>query len=451
MRDKNNNPIYIDDNGTERLIQIVGISDNFGNGLKVNGRQAGTLFGDDIRTTRRVPISSGMWAHGLPLYGMNYSIVSSGRMYVEPDVNNAAYFDGTATIESGTSADGKIFIISKTLNRYQPGQLSYFEFTEGLKGINSTNGDFLLLFGAMRRGAAAHGLSDQIKEGVCIGFKKDGGELIHILRIYKNYEYTDDILDYNISDFEGLAIRRLEIGYLGIHPVLLYKVDPITLKENLIHKKVFESYYTSLSNPNLSLGVYIENKGNTTNLQIGNGSFQFGNYAERISSDPSGRFITDSYSIASIAVGTRVFFAAYTLPEILSMPKEINLAGLVNGNFYNSISNKLIDIEIFGASNKIFTIDIYLVPKADVVATFTYLEANINALQRAVGVAITSVNFTNAQLIGTLKVASTQIRAFKDFSSYDRLLDKDLVAVFTITNAQTVTDLDLIVNSIDLF
>jgi len=417
--------------------------------IQSTGRNTGTLFGDDIRTTRRVPVESGMWVHGLPVYGIDYEIVGSGRWYVLPDLVTPSLFDGVSVLETGTDANGKIYISSKRLNRYQPGQLSYFIFTAAWLNLLSANGDFLLLFGATLRGLASDGQFGLIKDGVVVGFKKVGGELKHIMRVYKNFQHTEEEYDFDDDELLNLKILRLEIGYLGIHPASVSKVNFKALTDELVHTVVFDQDTVSVGNPNLAASIYLENIGNTTNLEVRNGSFQVGNYSERSSPDPSSRPLFDSFEAAAISSGTDTVIAAYTVPEKLTMNKELNSAGVLNGIFRNTVANKLNTAQAKGIANKSIVLNIYLVPKTDVVATYTPLSPFINAIERATGAAIISVSLTNAIKIGALNDINTG--KFLDISNQDILLTSDLVGIITVSCAQSITDLSYIISTEDLF
>lgn len=422
---------------------------------KIAGRIPGSLFGDDSRTTRRNPVASGMWSHGLPIYGIEYTIVGSGRWFVEPDVNDANYFDGVSVFETGTDSDGKIFITSQK-NRYQPGQLSYFLFTAGFHGFDTSNGNYTMLFGAMSRGLASDGTYGDIKEGICLGFVRTNGDFKHVLRVYKNFTMvSEEILSTTIpTNAEYLKILRIEIGYLGVHPSLLYKVNYSNLTDELEHIKTYTQEYSNVSNPNMSLGVYIENEGNTTNIQIKNGSFQYGNYAERESPDPSSRKLPDSFSVASIPAATETVIACYTLPEKLTMIKELNGSGIVTGTFYNTISNRLNKIKAYAESlaGKSIEFNIYLIPSSEVVATFNYLKPNVNALQRAVPPNITSVN--PAFLVDAYKIATLNnitVPTTEDVSKENNLLRQGLVGVITAYSPNAISNLNYTIFTEDLF
>lgn len=421
--------------------------------LKINGRNTGTLFGDDIRTTSKKPVVAGMWSHGLPLNGLNITINGSGKWYIPEDSNASGFPDGISIFETGTDSDGKIFITSVE-NRYEPGSLSYFVFTMASNNIDSSNGNFVLLFGAMSRGVNTEGNYDQIKEGQVIGFIRDNGTFKHVLRVYKNFQFQEQEVDYEIGSLEYLKILRLEVGYLGIHPFLNYKVNFDNLQDELIHSYLFKQGVTSVANPNLSLGVYIENQGNTANLQISNGSLQFGNYSERPGADPSARDLIDSFESASIASGTDTVLAVYTLPELLTMYDSIDstgIAGATTRDFYNTIANKLNSIKATGTANKPIYVNVYIVPKSDVTATYTPLKPYVNALERATGAAITSVSLTNANKIGFLVLGVADKKDNEDVSSKEILLRSNQVGVITVSCSQSITDFTYTIFTSDLF
>ena len=413
-------------------------------------RNPGTLFGDDIRITRRNPVSSAMWSHGLPLHGIDSELIGTGRWYIEPDEEDNTYFDGVSTFETGTDANGKCFITSKNLNRYQPGQLSYFIYTAAFQGINDANGNYLCMIGAFLRGLASDGDFGKIKEGFGLGFKNIEGHIYHIFRVYKNFEYTEEVLPYVPDGESDLNIYRLEIGYLGIHPSILYKVNLKNLTDTLLHVKTFKQDLTSVSNPNLAIGLYLENQGNTTNIQIKNGSLQFGNYAERMSPDPSARPLQTDLSIAAIDAGTDVVIAAYTVPEKITMYKELNtIDTTLTGEFRNTIANKLLSIQAIATANKPITLNIYFVPKTDVVANFTPINPNVNVLENAIGGDITSVDLTQASKIAAI----VPINNGQNMQATERnfLLTSEIVAVITTTCTQAITDFEAILGTEDLF
>jgi hypothetical protein len=420
--------------------------------LNVNGKNTGTLFGDDIRTTRRVPVASGKYGQGLPLHAINYDIVGSGYWRI---VDDGGQLNGASEFGTGTDSNGKIYVSSKGLNRYQAGQLSYFLFTAAWKAISSTNGNFTALVGASLPGLEVDGQDGDIKEGFMFGWVREDGdtEPKPVMRVYKRFTYTQYDCVSTIEAASNLSIFQLEIGYLGIHPSMIYRVNFSTLSQDLVKKIIFEDDVTSVDDPNLAISVYIENSGNTTDISIRNGSFQYGNYAERPSPDPSARSINDNFTSASISSGTTIL-ACYTLSDKITMYKELNSSGIgsaLTDVFRNTISNKLKKIiaSAESASNKSIQFKIYLVPKADVVATFTPLNQYINVLERAIGAAITSVSLTNATVIAGFG----DIRGgdLDDVRLEEYLLTPELVGVISVSSTGNIENLDYTILTDDLF
>lgn len=443
------NPVKIQEqDGTERVIQIVGLSDSYGAGLRANGKNTGTLFGDDIRITRRVPVSSGKYCQGLPVYAVNYDIVGGGYWKI---VDDGGILNGASEFGTGTDANGKIYVSSKGLNRYQAGQLSYYLFTAAWKGLQNSNGDFVALVGASLPGLEVDGQAGDIKEGYMFGWVKESGVLKPVIRVYKRftYEQFDCVSDVDLS--KNLSIFELEVGYLGIHPAILLRVNTTKLIQELVKKVLFEKDVTSVDDPNQAISVYIENKGNTTNIGIRNGSFQYGNYAERESADPSARPITDSYSIPSISSGNDTVVACYTISDKITMDKELNSSGTLQGEFRNTLTNKLKKVIAAGQSgaNKLVIFDVYIVPKQDVNANFTVLNPNINLLERAVDTDIISVDLTNANKI--VELSDIRLGATEDVRLEEYLLTPDLVGVLTVSSVNTINDFRYTIVTEDLF
>lgn len=419
--------------------------------IKINGKSPGTLFGDDMRITRRVPVASGKYSQGLPLHAINYSINGSGYWKI---VDDGGQLNGASEFGTGTDADGKIYISSKGLNRYQAGQLSYYLFTSAWKAISSANGDFVALVGASLPGLAIDGQDGDIKEGFMFGWIRESGTLKPVFRRYKRFTPTDYDCVSTVEAASNLSIFELEVGYLGIHPSLIYRVNQYTLAQDLVKEIIFEQDVTSVDDPNMAISVYLENLGNTTNIAIRNGSFQYGNYAERESADPSARAINDSYSVASVAAGTDTVIACYTVEDKIDMYSELTSTGIVGATintFRNTLTNKLKKIIASAESiaNKPITFTIYLVPKTDVVATFTSLNPQINILERAVGGAITSVSLANATIIAQL--ADIRGGDKDDVRQEEYLLTPELVGVITLTSTNTISNFTYTILTEDLF
>lgn len=417
--------------------------------ILANGKSTGTLFGDDYIQTKRSPIGSGKYSQGLPIHSANILINGSG--YWE-NVNVATVINGASEFGTGTDVDGKIYVSAKNLNRYEAGQLSYYLLTSAWNGISESNGDFIALVGASQAGLLSDGQEGDIKEGYMFGWKRTGEDIRAIVRVYKGFSFTDYPTDLVFpSATENLKIFQFETGYLGIHPLLLYLVDTEILQQKLLAKVVFNQKVTSVNNPDLAISVYVENLGNTSNITVRNGSFQYGNYSERESPDASSRRWLDSFNSASVASGTDTVLAVYQVPEKVDMYSRIDSIGTSINEFRNTVSNRLnlVDAVATSAANKPISINVYLVPKADVTATYTAVNPYINVLERATGANITSVSLANATKIVNLP----DIRSdhFRDVQKYNFLLNTELVGVITVSSTNTITDLEYTLNTEDLF
>lgn len=433
--------------------QPVSIVDKDGvPGIIVNGRRPGTLFGEDSRTVSKNPSKSGNWCHGLPLHLVQATIVGSGRFYIPEDENATGYPDGVALIETGTDANGKCFI-TLDHNRYQSGDLSYFIYTLGTRGLTEANGDFTLMYGAFGRGTVTDGTFDQIKEGVVFGFKQVSGTLSHFFRRYKNYEPSvDEIIPYNESELRNLKILRQELGYLGIHPATINKVNFDNLTDELQHAFKFDREDTYISNPNLGLGFYVENQGNTTNIQISNGSYNYGNFSLRRFFDASARPLFDSLNIASIPSGNNNIIAAYRVPDKLTMYNSLSSGGVTTTrDFVNTVTNRLKYAKVTGIANKPIFVYSYIIPASDDNSTYTPLSPFVNAMERAIGADLNVTTLANAIVASLLIIDTTSRKDSQSYDNEDLQLRPNVVAVVAVSCAQSVTDFTYLFSSEDTF
>lgn len=417
--------------------------------ILANGKQTGTLFGDDSRQTKRNPVTSGKYSQGLPLFAAN--IVINGSGYWE-NIKVGGILNGVSEFGTGTDIDGKIYVSAKNLNRYEAGQLAYYLLTSAWNGVSESTGDFVALVGASQPGLVSDGQEGDIKEGYMFGWKRTGDDIRAIIRVYKGFNFTDYPTDLVFpSATENLKIFQFETGYLGIHPLLLYVIDVESLQQKLLAKVSFNQKVTSVNNPDLAISVYMENLGNSTNVTVRNGSFQYGNYAERISPDASSRRWLDSYSAGAVGSGVDTVLAVYQVPEKVNMYSKIDSVGTTTSEYRNTVSNRLnlVDAVATSAANKPISINVYLVPKADVVATYTPVNPFINVLERATGASITSVSLANADKI--VNLPDIRDDHFRDVEKYNFLLTTELVGVVTVSSTNAIADLEYTLNTEDLF
>ena len=424
----------------------------------VNGKIAGSFFGDNFVITERRPICSAKWSQGLPTFDCKTTWTGlGGELKVLDDLNTAGKYDGVLSISTLTGANRGLFWTSNKKNRYLPGHLSFFGYTWSWHNIANANGDFEALVGAFLRGAVSLGASATIKEAICFGYVRVSGVTKFVLRVYKNYTKVLEKEIPNIGlNFENLNIFEHQIGYYGIHPSIIWWFDSANKQHKLFDYTPFNQAYTSVADPNFSVGAWLQNTTNTVPIEIRNGSIEFGNYNTRNEPfDASARPCIDDIKIASLAVDPvdtdgSGFLAAYRVLDVVSMPKKVNALGVTNANFESAISNQLININASAiiAANRIVTLNVWFVPVADVTATFTLINPDENVLAKAT---TATVNFANARLLAKFPVTANSLPI--DVSQFQYLLSNGTVAVLSLisSSATTVTDINIILNTRDLF
>ncbi len=460
-----NNPKTIGD----KFIQIVAISDVDGNVItpakstdsgamnvniaSVNGKVSGSFFGDNFVTTNRIPTYAAKWSQGLPVHEFDLTIENGAKWEVVPDAVTSGLFDGSCRFKLSGLNKSKIFATTKKKNRYLPGHLSYFGYTITWNGVDSANGDFVMLVGAINRGPS--GSSGDIRDGMVLGIVRESGVTKKVVRFYKNFTiYYEKILSECTINCETLNIFEHQVGYYGIHPSVLWYFNKDLRQHELLSYDKVESVLTTVSDPNLSWGVYLKNDGNTAALEMYCGSMEFGNYTNRPELfDASARILVDEINIASIAVDSNDtdgsgFLAAYKVPETVSMISEVSVSN-VYSNFNNTISNQLLSIQGVGTASRPITLNIYMLDESDVTATFTALKQGVNVLQRALSA---TVNHANRQLAMQFTLISTSGLPV-DVKNFGLLLMPKKVAVFTLTSAlsTTATNVNVLLQTQDLF
>ena len=411
-----------------------------------NGKNAGTLFGDNIISASRYAVGSGKYSQGLPVHAVNYKIVGSGYWQV---VNDGTP-NGASEFGTGTDANGKIYLSSKGLNRYYEGYLSYYLFTALWQGIQSANGDFIALVGASLPGLAVDGQDGDIKEGFMFGWKRVSGVLTSIVRKVKGFTPLDYTCEGDVDQCENLQIFDMNVGYLGIHPFLLYRVNFDTMIQDLVKKIKFEQDTTSVNDPNMAISVYLENITNTTNIFVRNGSFNYGNIQSvGRTSDPSARELADNYTNASIPSGTDTVLRIYTVPDKVTMHSRLDSGGTTQSEFRNTIRNKLKKIIAVAESGSVkpISVSIYLIPIADVSgANFQPINPYVNVLYSS---DIGTVSLANA--IKIVELGDIRQGAKDDVRLEDYLLDGSLAGVITVSSAGTINNMRYTIITEDQF
>lgn len=426
---------------------------------KIGGRIMGDGLGNDLRVTRKVPVLSTKYNQGLPLHAIDYSFLNGGY-WETPEIGGK--FNGVSEIGSTTDPNGFAFITAKGLNRYQAGQPGYLNETLAFLGIEEADGDFECLAGVFLRGLVVDAEFDQIDNAICWGYIWDGVSAAK--RVFRVYKGGVIIKETDAPDWKGdvtfdryvkdnLHIFELDYAYLGIYPPKLSIYDEDVSEMRNLHTQKFERDTTYVNDPNMTVGVYIKNNGNTSNIRVRNGSLQLGNYAERQAPDPSGRELIDEIDRASVALGDDTFIAAYSIPTKINMYSKIDSTMLPTLSEYkNTIANQLLSVETFGvhqSSNKRAVLNFYFINAADVTGgTFLPINEGVNVLHRSD--VQPTYNLADATKFARINVLNGVISE-KDVKLKEILLRPDIIALVTMTSDVIVTGLNVLLDTIDQF
>lgn len=424
---------------------------------KIGGKTAGNGFLDDFSVTKKTPRQSAKWNEGLPVYAVDYSLTETAYWKV---VEEGGQLNGVSEFSAGTHPDALCLISSKQLNRYQAGQKSYQLFTTAFGGIDQANGDYEALIGMVLRGLEEDAEFDQIITGIQFGYKKVGTQTDLIFRVTKNKVVTHEIVSdswdgevpFGQIEKSNLNIFDLMFGYLGIDPTTLNVWDAVEQKLKQLHYQTYEQDTTNVSNPNLAIGVYIKNNGNTNPITIRNGSFQFGNFSDRAAPDPSARPLITTFERATVAAGATTALAAFRVPTKITMIKELNALGIVTDTFRNTINNQLISAKIFAALqniNKPAVINFYFTPVSNLTGvTWNVLRANRNLLERSDTFTITDRNLL--EFFAAFDIISGRFNS-EDVEKKQIELLPGIAAVVEYDSDSAATDLFAILDTLDLF
>jgi len=306
-------------------------------------------------------------------------------------------------------------------------------------------------------GLGSDGQFDQIKEAQCWGYVRENGVTKMVFRTYKDFqianEYEIPAKHFEKVNLDNLNIFIQHLGYLGIHPAELYAYDA---DRDMADRVVFYPYdqdTTSILDPNLALGVYLKNNGNTVNIGIRNGSIQFGNYAkQRPQPDASARAISDSFEVATVASGTDTIISAYAIPEKANMVYRLDSGGTLTREFRITQTNRLKSLIATAVSNRDTYLNIYIVPRSQVStvgAVFVPLNPEFNILERAVDGDVTLNSPLQTQQLVFRGRIDTGLSA--DVLESNFQIDANTVAVLTVTNRRDATDVAYTVFTEDLF
>lgn len=270
-----------------------------------------SIFGDKIIATRKPHISA-QFQYQLASYEGDPEIVGTGTIVRE---------DSMLKLRTGTDADGSASLKSNVFLRYIPGHQCYGLFTcyfnsntntKQEMGINDQQNGFLLCY-----------------NGVDLSLVK-----------YRNGVETIYPIDKSVV-FEGydptkLNVYHLSYGYLGAAPCSIEVMNPQGTFE-LLGKIEYpnSSTETHIAQTHLPLTAKCTNVGNTTNTELGIGSFEAGivdgGFIQGSIGDPTARHFTKGEHKTAFVSGSIIAFrskATYSSIEnrISSLLKLISVS-----------------------------------------------------------------------------------------------------------------------------
>jgi len=399
----------------------------------INGKPQGTVFGADIVATQEKASISGKWDIGVNLVGSDAVITSTGYVKVKDD-------ESLLVFGAGTASDGAIMYSSLRRIRYEPGTPIYAKFTTAFPELSESNGDYIVGLGLI--------------EGFEAG---DNGISIYQRRVDNSLEYGIVVMRNGLTNYfpyngelppnpENLNIYRIEWGYLGIAPFNIYWRDTENEKWVRFHRQVFSQKVTSVTKPDLPVGAFAINQGNTTDIKITNGSFEAGTIGSGETADTGARKKKKKKTFVGTS-GTDNLIFAFRNPEDVTMYDGIDISGTPTTRvFRNSIASQLLEVGLGVLdNNKIVDIEVVIVNSEDLgAATWTPAELGYSVLEISEDVA---------------PIAGRTIEIFtrgKDESDEKHILTLDLLlpgqtALFVYTTASVDFDFASFIKFQDLF
>ena len=400
----------------------------------INGKPSGTSFGADfVVATEKAELAS-KWEQGIPLKSLAIDLQLTSRLLVTPD-------EVTLQLETGTDPAAFGYVYSQQRIRYEPGVPGYLKFTFAADPDNH-NGDYESAFGL---------LCPQC--GYAIAKRVVGG--VEKMQFLLRNKGVDEYFDFNGDpfpegqDIENLNIYRIDYGFLGIDTTRLFVRDIANSKWVKLHEQSYPQRTTSVNTPNLPVGAFVKNNGNTANVMILNGSVQAGNIDGRIGVDPSAR--QKAYEIdKSVSGDTDGTVFAFRNDTTMEGYDSIDSAGVTTTRIFpNTIASLLKKIKgtTDGAQNVI--VNLYITTIDNIISgTFTPIELGYSVLDVSED-AIIDLNAPETELLDSFPL--TKVDSYRETVLAEaNLLRPGQVAIFTYTT-QAGTDLTWFISYEDLF
>jgi len=399
----------------------------------INGKPQGTVFGVDMIVDEEIPQVKAKWDMGL---NPTSQAIIIGTGYAKVTTNQT-----TLELGTGTDADGAIKIKSQKRIRYSPGSAIYGTFTAAFPKLEDSNGDYTM----------GLGLYD-FNEGYLLAQRRRGDILEYGFILINNgnelFVPYNGILPIDPVDLNNLVIYRLETGYLGTAPTNIYWRDTVNEIFKRYHRQVYNQRTTSVLKPDLPVGAFVRNEGNTNNLTLLNGSYVAGTIGGNFEFDVSARPQTYERDL-SAPPGTDLTLFAFKNEEIVSMVGQVDITGIPTfRDFNNSVASQLLEVKLAALdNNKLVNVDLYIADISDIISgTFTPIKLGSSILEVSEDAVI---DLTNAEKLEGYRLVKDGQNPDPVISTFD-LLFPGKVAIFVYTTTSVTFDLSVFIKYQDL-
>lgn len=399
----------------------------------VNGKPQGTVFGVDMVVGQEKVAISGKWDMGLQLDGLIREFIGTGYLKIT---------DGEETIElgTGTDADGESKVYSLNRVRYEPGAPLFMDYTVAWPKLEDSNGDYTM----------GVGFYDGV-DGFVQGHRRRTDALEYGFILYRGgvetwFPANGPIMPLN---YNNLNIHRLDGGYLGVAPTNLYVRNTLEELFLRLHRQTYEQRTTNVKTPDLPVGAFVRNEGNTNNVVLLNGSFKAGTINGGQKEDPSAVVNTYDRTFAAGAGIDQTIFAfrndmevdMYTYVDINETPTTSLLK--------NTIAAQLKQVKLAVLdNNKNVVIDLYVTSIDDITSgTFTPVDLGRSVLKVSEDAV---VDLTNALKLETFLLGKDAQNPDSEIKEVD-LLFPGQVAIFVYTTLSVNFDFNTFIKYKDRY
>lgn len=325
--------------------------ERYGSSL-INGKSQGTVFGVDMVVGQEKTAIAGKGDLGLNLTGLVREIIGTGRLSITPN-------ETTIEVSGGTSPNGAMKAYTIARVRYEAGKPYYMKFTIAFPDPAQTNGDRTDRIGFVGK-----------KNGLLLTQKIRGGVPSYYFTVFRDGVLTDYPLDNPqvVDNWYNLNVIYMRGGYLGVAPTEIFLSDEDVQGNQLfykMHKQKYNQKITSTKTPNMEIGGWSINEGDTSDVPMLVGSYEAGTINGGQKDDPN--IVVRTYERTYTAgAGVDQLIFAFKNPMTTTKVRSVSSGGMVTAVFDNTIDSQLLEVNFSAeGSNKDTDIDLYIMPEAD--------------------------------------------------------------------------------------